>query len=241
MIVLPAIDMIDGKPVRLFQGDYGKKEIVADSILSAAQHFVSEGAEYIHMVDLDGAKSGKRENAEAVLAVKKGTSLKIEIGGGIRTMNDISFYLDHGIERVILGTAAIRDENLLKGAVQTYGDRIAVGMDCRNGYAMAEGWLEKSSLWYLDFASKLEEDGVQNIIFTDISKDGTMQGPNLDMLKKLSEHVSVKITASGGVHNLKDIENLYALHLYGAIVGKAAYTDSFDLHKAIAAGKGAAC
>lgn len=237
MIILPAIDMIDGKPVRLFQGDYGKKEIVADSILSAAKHFEKQGASYLHMVDLDGAKSGKRENADAVLAVKENTDLKIEIGGGIRTMEDIAFYLDHGIERVILGTAAIQDENLLKDAVNRYGERIAVGMDCRNGYAMAEGWLQKSSLWYLDFARKLEEEGVQNIIFTDISKDGTMQGPNLDMLKKLSEHVSVKITASGGVHNLKDIENLCALNLYGAIVGKAAYSDTFDLHQAIVIGE----
>lgn len=237
MIILPAIDMIDGKPVRLFQGDYGKKEIVADSILSAAQHFKEQGASYIHMVDLDGAKSGKRENADAVLAVKEKTDLKIEIGGGIRTMEDISFYLEHGIDRVILGTAAIQNENLLKEAVNKYGERIAVGMDCRNGYAMAEGWLQKSSLWYLDFAGKLEKEGVQNIIFTDISKDGTMQGPNLDMLKKLSEHVSVKITASGGVHNLKDIENLSSLHLYGAIVGKAAYSDTFDLHQAIVMGE----
>lgn len=237
MIVLPAIDMIDGKPVRLFQGDYGKKEIVADSILSAAQHFKEQGASYIHMVDLDGAKSGKRENADAVLAVKEKTDLKIEIGGGIRTMEDISFYLEHGIDRVILGTAAIQNENLLKEAVNKYGERIAVGMDCRNGYAMAEGWLQKSSLWYLDFAGKLEKEGVQNIIFTDISKDGTMQGPNLDMLKKLSEHVSVRITASGGVHNLKDIENLSSLHLYGAIVGKAAYSDTFDLHQAIVMGE----
>lgn len=237
MIILPAIDMIDGKPVRLFQGDYGKKEIVADSILSAAQHFKEQGASYIHMVDLDGAKSGKRENADAVLAVKEKTDLKIEIGGGIRTMEDISFYLEHGIDRVILGTAAIQNENLLKEAVNKYGERIAVGMDCRNGYAMAEGWLQKSSLWYLDFAGKLEKEGVQNIIFTDISKDGTMQGPNLDMLKKLSEHVSVRITASGGVHNLKDIENLCSLHLYGAIVGKAAYSDTFDLHQAIVMGE----
>lgn len=237
MIILPAIDMIDGKPVRLFQGDYGKKEIVADSILSAAQHFKEQGASYIHMVDLDGAKSGKRENADAVLAVKEKTDLKIEIGGGIRTMEDISFYLEHGIDRVILGTAAIQNENLLKEAVNKYGERIAVGMDCRNGYAMAEGWLQKSSLWYLDFAGKLEKEGVQNIIFTDISKDGTMQGPNLDMLKKLSEHVSVRITASGGVHNLKDIENLSSLHLYGAIVGKAAYSDTFDLHQAIVMGE----
>ena len=208
MIILPAIDMIGGKPVRLYQGDYSKQEIVADSIADTAERFAEAGAEYIHMVDLDGAKSGKRENAAFVIDAAKKLSVPVEIGGGIRTMEDISYYLDAGVSRVILGTAAIRDEALLKQALASYGEKIAVGMDCRNGYAMAEGWLEKSDLYYIDFAKHLESMGVKNIIFTDISKDGTLNGPNLEMLKELKNAVAMDITASGGIRDLKNIQDL---------------------------------
>lgn len=241
MILLPAIDMITGKPVRLYQGDYTKKEIVADSILATAERFARDGAEYIHMVDLDGAKSGKRENASFVIEAAQTVNVPIEIGGGIRTMEDISYYLEHGVTRVILGTAAIRDEELLKKAIDQYGTKIAVGMDCKNGYAMAEGWLEKSELYYIDFAKRLEAMGVANIIFTDISKDGTMHGPNLEMLKALKEAVKIDITASGGIRDLTNIQDLAALDLYGAITGKAVYAGTLDLKEAIQAGRKKTC
>lgn len=241
MIILPAIDMIAGKPVRLYQGDYTKKEIVAESILDTAKRFAQDGAEYIHMVDLDGAKSGKRENASYVIDAASAVAVPVEIGGGIRTMEDISYYLDHGVSRVILGTAAIRDETLLKEAVHQYGPKIAVGMDCRNGYAMAEGWLEKSNLYYIDFAKRLESMGVTNLIFTDISKDGTLNGPNLEMLKELKSAVNMDITASGGIRDLTNIKALASLDLYGAITGKAVYAGTLDLKQAIQAGREKKC
>lgn len=237
MIILPAIDIIGGKPVRLYQGDYSQKEIVADSVLDTALKFAREGAEYLHMVDLDGAKAGKRVNHELIAETAQSVSVPVEVGGGIRTMEDIAWYLEHGISRVILGTAAMHDEHLLKEAVQRYGKKIAVGMDCKNGYAMGEGWLESSQLYYLDFARKLEQEGVSNIIFTDISRDGTLTGPNLSMLKKLSETVSIDITASGGIHNMEDIEKLADMDLYGAITGKGVYAGTIDLKEAIRAGR----
>lgn len=237
MIILPAIDMIDGSPVRLYQGDYSKKEIVADSVIDTAKAFEMSGAEYIHMVDLDGAKTGKKENARWIVEVSKNVHVPIEVGGGIRTMDDISYYLENGVSRVILGTSAINDPELLKQAVEKYGEKIAVGMDCKNGYAMSEGWLMKSQLYYLDFAKHLEEIGVKNIIFTDISKDGTLSGPNIEMLKKLTETVRIDITASGGIRDLSHIQQLAQLHLYGAITGKAIYAGTMDLKEAIRAGK----
>ena len=193
------------------------------------------------MVDLDGAKSGKRENASFVIEAAQKVNVPIEIGGGIRTMEDISYYLDHGVARVILGTAAIRDEALLQKALQEYGEKIAVGMDCKDGYAMAEGWLEKSDLYYLDFAKRLEKMGVRNIIFTDISKDGTLNGPNLEMLKELKNAVSLDITASGGICDLAHIRDMASLNLYGAITGKAVYAGTLNLQEAIAAGKEKTC
>lgn len=241
MIILPAIDMIGGKPVRLYQGDYGKKEVVAASIVDTAVKFAEDGAAYIHMVDLDGAKSGRRENAAYVIETARRVNVPIEIGGGIRTMEDIAYYLTNGVSRVILGTAAIRNEALLKEALQKYGNQIAVGMDCRDGYAMAEGWLAKSNLYYIDFAKRLEKMGVRNIIFTDISKDGTLNGPNLSMLKELKNAVSLDITASGGIRDCEHIRQLAQLDLYGAITGKAVYAGTLDLQEAIQAGRKSTC
>ncbi len=237
MIILPAIDMIDGKPVRLYQGDYDQKEIVAESVLQTAKQFAECGAQYIHMVDLDGAKTGKKENARIIVDVAHAVNVPIEVGGGIRTMDDISYYLENGISRVILGTAAIHNPSLLQEALQKYGKQIAVGLDCRDGYAMGQGWLEKSELYYLDFAKTLEKMGVKNIIFTDISKDGTLTGPNLEMLQKLKETVGIDITASGGIHTLSDIEALTKMGLYGAITGKAIYAGTLDLKQAIQTGE----
>ena len=233
MIILPAIDMIAGKPVRLYQGDYAKSEIVAASVLETARTFAESGASYVHMVDLDGAKSGSRENAKLIAETAQSITSPVEVGGGIRTMDDISWYLENGVSRVILGTVAVENEALLKEALSKYGEKIAVGMDCRNGYVATRGWLESSQLYFLDFAKHLEELGVRNIIFTDISRDGTLSGPNLEMLKALSEHVSCDITARGKKKNIEDIKALKELGLYGAIAGKAIYTKDLDLIQAI--------
>lgn len=237
MIILPAIDMISGRPVRLYQGDYSRSEIVADSVLKTAETFAEAKAGYIHMVDLDGAKSGKRENAKLIAEAAQKLDVPVECGGGIRTMDDISWYIENGVSRVILGTAAINNEELLKEALARYGARIAVGMDCRNGYACSDGWLQSSKYYYIDFAKHLEELGVKNIIFTDISRDGTLSGPNLEMLANLKEAVSCDITASGGIRSIDDIRALNALGLYGAIIGKAIYTGDIDLNEAIAAAR----
>lgn len=234
MIILPAIDLIAGRPVRLYQGDYGKSEVVASSVKETAEAFGRAGASYIHMVDLDGARTGTRENAKLIAETARSVASPVEAGGGIRTMEDIRWYLENGVSRVILGTAAVADENLLRQAVGEYGEKIAVGMDCRNGYVCTDGWLQSSEFYYLDFAAHLEEIGVRNIIFTDISRDGTLSGPNLEMLEKLSSRVKCDITASGGVKNIDDIRALLKLDLYGAIVGKAIYTGDIDLDEAIA-------
>lgn len=233
MIILPAVDMIAGAPVRLYQGDYSKKEIVAESVTETVRKFQEAGAGYVHMVDLDGAKSGKKENAKLIASCAKMLDIPVEAGGGIRTLEDISWYIEQGVSRVILGTAAVSNEDLLKEAIRLYGNKIAVGMDCRDGYVRTEGWLKESTLYYLDFAKHLEELGVANIIFTDISKDGTLAGPNLQMLQNLKNTVRTDITASGGIRNTEDIRKLRELGLYGAIIGKAIYTGDIDLKEAI--------
>lgn len=238
MIILPAIDIIDQAPVRLYQGDYDKKEVVGESVLEIAQMFESVNADYIHLVDLDGAKEGEKKNASLICQVAQTVSTPCEVGGGIRSMEDISFYLEQGVSRVILGTAAINNPDLLKEAIKKYGDKIAVGMDCKNGYVCGSGWLEDSEYYYLDFAKKMEEMGVSTIIFTDISKDGTLMGPNLEMLKTLKDAVSMNITASGGIRDMSHIKELNDLGLYGAITGKAIYADTLDLKEAIAYSKG---
>lgn len=233
MIILPAIDIIDGKPVRLYQGDYNKKEIVADDIFETAKSFERVGADYIHLVDLDGAKSGGNENHELVIRIAKELNIPVELGGGIRSLDTIKYLLENGVSRVILGTIAIEDENLLKTAVDTYGEKIAVGIDCKDGKVYGRGWLEGSNLDYLDFAKKMENIGVKNIIVTDISKDGTLQGANVEMLKKLKSTVDIDITASGGVRDLDNIKELMEIDLYGAITGKAIYAGTLSLEEAI--------
>ena len=233
MIILPAIDIIDGLPVRLVKGDYASKHTVAASVVETAVSFKEQGAEWMHLVDLDGAKAGHPVNHELIAEAKKAAGLKTETGGGIRTMEDIAWYIEHGIDRVILGTRAIEDFAFLEEAVSRYGEKIAVGLDCKDGYARGNGWLSGSQLYYTEFAKKLEEAGVKNIIFTDISKDGTLQGPNLKMLKDLKETVSIDITASGGVKDIDDIKALKDLGLYGAIAGKAIYARTLDLSEAI--------
>lgn len=237
MIILPAIDIIDGKPVRLYQGDYEKKEIVAASVLDTAKAFEKAGAEYIHLVDLDGAKAKKPMNDELIIRTANAVNIPVEVGGGIRSMEAIENYLENGVSRIILGTSALSDEELLKEALARYPGKIAVGIDARNGKVCTEAWMEGSGVDYLEFASHMEELGVPNLIFTDISRDGTLQGPNLAMLTALQDAVNCDITASGGIACLEDIQNLADLDLYGAITGKAMYSGSLDLKEAIQTGK----
>ena len=233
MIILPAIDIIDRKPVRLYQGDYAQKEIVGSSVMELAKNFEQSGAEYIHLVDLDGAKEGKRVNHEIILETAHALDVPVEVGGGIRTMAQIESYLENGIDRVILGTSAMEDPQLLQDALRRYGERIAVGIDCRDGLVYGRGWLEASELHYITFARQLEEMGVQTVIVTDISKDGTLSGPNTDMLATLKEQSGMRIIASGGIRSIEDIAALKQLGLYGAITGKAMYHGTLDLKAAI--------
>ena len=233
MIILPAIDIIDRKPVRLYQGDYAQKEIVGSSVMELAKNFEQSGAEYIHLVDLDGAKEGKRVNHEIILETAHALDVPVEVGGGIRTMAQIESYLENGIDRVILGTSAMEDPQLLQDALRRYGERIAVGIDCRDGLVYGRGWLEASELHYITFAKQLEEMGVQTVIVTDISKDGTLSGPNTDMLAALKEQSGMRIIASGGIRSIEDIAALKQLGLYGAITGKAMYHGTLGLKAAI--------
>lgn len=235
MIILPAIDLQNGKCVRLFQGDYATAKVVAESPVKTAKQFESQGACWMHMVDLDGAKDGKPRNSEAIFQVLDNVDLHIEVGGGIRDMETVEHYLSRGISRVILGSAALRDPAFVREAVKKYGKKIAVGIDALDGKVAADGWTEQSQVDYIELAKRMEEIGVHYIICTDIYKDGTMNGPNLVMLDKLNRSVSCNIIASGGVSSLLDIVNLYDLGLYGAIAGKSIYQGALDLRAAIIA------
>ena len=233
MIIFPAIDIIDGKPVRLFKGDFSTAEQVAEDALQTAQGFVEAGAEWIHMVDLDGSVQKKRVNHQVFVDVANQTLLKVELGGGIRTMQDIAYYANNGISRVILGSVALKNPALVKEAVKEFGDLIAVGIDAKNGLVATEGWTEGSDTFYIDLARQMEDMGVKTIIYTDISKDGTLAGPNIEQLTALNEAVSCDITASGGVTNIDDIIALKDKGLYGAICGKSIYKGTLDLKQAV--------
>lgn len=233
MIILPAIDIKDGQCVRLVKGDFSTAHKVAEDPVATAAGFAAKGSQWIHMVDLDGAKSAKPMNPEIFTSVKKKSGLKMELGGGIRDMNTIAAYLEHGIDRVILGSVALKKPDLVREAVKTYGDRIAVGIDAKDGMVATEGWLSSSDVSYLDLAKNMEESGVKCIIFTDISRDGTLSGPNLEQLDALNRAVSCDIIASGGIKELADIRALMQLNLYGAICGKSLYQGTLDLGSAI--------
>lgn len=233
MIILPAIDLLGRKAVRLLKGDYNQVTVYSDSPLEVAEKFKSLGATHIHMVDLDGAKYGTAPNMDIVAEVAEKTGLFIEIGGGIRSMKTVKKYIDAGISRVILGTAAICDETFLKEAVRTYGEKIAVGADVKDGKIAVKGWLEQSDVTLDEFFLKMQDLGVKNIICTDISRDGAMRGTNLELYRELSAKYSLDITASGGVSSIEDVKRLREMNLYGAIIGKAYYTGAVDLKEAI--------
>lgn len=237
MIIFPAIDIIGGKPVRLYKGDFNTAKQVAADALETAESFVKAGCEWIHMVDLDGSLKKEPVNAETFISVANQTALKVELGGGIRTMKDIDFYVNNGISRIILGSVALKNPQLVKDAVKEFGDIIAVGIDAKNGYAATEGWVESSDVYFTDLAKQMEAVGVKTIIFTDISKDGTLSGPNLEQLNEINNAVSCDITASGGVTNMNDIINLRDNGLYGAICGKSLYEGTLNLVDAVEACK----
>lgn len=236
MVILPAIDIKDGNCVRLFRGDYATAEKVADNYLDTALSFQAAGAQWIHMVDLDGAKEGRPVNTKIYSDVAEKTDLKVEVGGGIRNIETIDEYLKMGISRVILGSAALKDPRLVKNSVEKFGsEKIVVGIDALNGMFVAEGWLEASNVNYIDLANKMISFGVKYFIFTDISKDGTLSGVNAEQLKALYDGTrgECNIIASGGVRTMDDIVICKEMGLYGTICGKSIYTGSLDLAEAV--------
>ena len=227
--ILPAIDMIDGQCVRLIQGDYGKKTVFAPDPVGKAKEFQALGADSIHLVDLDGAKAGYPVNHDIVKRVKKETGLFAEVGGGIRKMEEIEMYLEAGLDRVILGTSAVRNRKLVEEAAKKYGKNIAVGIDAKDGMVAIEGWEEKSNLNALDFAKTIADLGVATIIYTDISRDGMLMGPNLKAMKDIVSAVPSRVIASGGVTKESDVEDLKNTGVGGVIIGKAIYTGDVKL------------
>lgn len=238
MIILPAIDLIGGQAVRLVKGDYAQKTVYAPDPLEPVRAFEAAGAQWLHLVDLEGAKSGAGENKAAVARILKHTRLRVELGGGIRDMDAVAYWLGLGVSRVVLGTAAVTEPGFAARAAARYGDRIAVGADARDGYVAVHGWTEQSQLALLPFCQDMAAAGVQTLICTDISRDGAMAGVSLDFYRELQAAVPAHIVASGGVSSLADVAALRGLGLYGAIVGKAYYTGALDLSAAIALGKG---
>ena len=237
MILFPAIDLYEKKAVRLYKGDYANMTVYSENPIEIARDFENCGCSHIHMVDLEGAKDGTTPNLAIVEQVAKETSLFVEIGGGIRNMETMETYLNAGVRRVILGTAAVNDEAFLRAAVAKHADAIAVGADVKDGYIAIKGWLEKSAVTLEDFLAKMQEIGVKHIICTDISKDGAMQGTNLSLYRQLSEKFKLDITASGGVSSMEDIRELRKMDIYGAIIGKAYYTGAIDLKEALEVAK----
>ncbi len=237
MLIYPAIDLYDGKAVRLYKGDYAQMTVYHNDPACVAADFKAKGAACIHMVDLEGAKNGTTPNLDTICRVKESTGLFCQVGGGIRNMEVVKRYLDAGMDRVILGTAAVTDPEFLEEAANTYGEKIAVGVDIRDGYVAVKGWTEKSELEAFAFCRHLESLGIKTVICTDISKDGAMQGPNHGLYQELSSQLGMQIIASGGVSSIDDIRCLKNIDIHGAIVGKAYYTGAVDLAEAIEVGR----
>ena len=237
MLIYPAIDLYGGKAVRLYKGDYAQMTVYNDNPVEVAKDFLRSGATHIHLVDLEGAKSGTTPNFETVTAIKGETGLFCEIGGGIRSMETIERYIAAGVDRVILGTAAVTEPGFVEKAVAKYGDKIAVGIDIKDGFVAIKGWTVKSEENAMSFCAKMEKLGVKTLICTDISKDGAMQGTNHALYRQLSEQFRMNIIASGGVSSIDDVQRLAKLDIHGAIVGKAYYTGAIDLAQAIEVAK----
>ena len=237
MKIFPAIDLYEGKAVRLLRGAYDQMTVYSENPIEIARDFEACGAEFLHTVDLEGAKSGLTPNLDLIRRFAEETSLTVQVGGGIRTLETAETYLSAGVGRVILGTAAVTDETMLRSAVDKWGERIAVGADLKDGYVAIRGWTEKSELRWEDFFEKLEKYGVKTVICTDISRDGAMQGANRGLYAEIQRRFRMDLIASGGVSSMEDIRALKAQGLYGAIIGKAYYTNAIDLREAIEVAK----
>ena len=235
MIIFPAIDILKGKCVRLIQGDYNQEKVYGDSPVAMAKKWEEKGAEYIHIVDLDGAKSGDSINKSVIKEIAENVNIPVQVGGGIRSLEIISFYLNSGVSRVIIGTAAIQDPEFLKEAVDQYGDKIAVSLDARNGFVATDGWTDTSEVKAIDLVKQLEQMGVKTMVYTDIAKDGMLQGPNLEEQRTINEATSMNVIASGGVTTKDDVDNLQALDMYGTIIGKALYDGKLDFETVVEA------
>ena len=233
MQIYPAIDIIDGKAVRLSQGSFDNVTVFNDTPADAAKDWVDAGATYIHIVDLDGARYGKIFVIDIIKDIKSKYNIKIETGGGVRTMKDIDDRIEAGASRVIIGTAAVKNPELVKEAVEKYGDKIAVGVDAKNGMVAISGWEEVSNVTAVDLCLKMKSYGVNTVIYTDISKDGMMSGPNIESTKDLIEKTGMDIIASGGVSKIEDVENVNNINAAGVIIGKALYNGALDLKEVI--------
>ncbi len=238
MNIFPAIDIIDGKAVRLERGDYAKMTVYSDSPVDVAKSFEAVGARYLHVVDLEGAKDGTTPNLDVIVKIIAETSLRVEVGGGIRSHEVLDAYINAGVYRAILGTAAVSDPEFLSEALSKYGEKIAVGVDLSGGMVAIKGWREVSSISCMDFFEKLQTLGVKTVICTDISKDGLLGGTNVELYRELSDKFSIDIIASGGVSTLDDIRKLKEMNLYGAILGKAIYAKRIDLVEALSVARG---
>ena len=238
MIILPAIDLIEGRAVRLYKGDYSKMTVYSEKPWEVAEDFKRCGAEWIHIVDLEGAKTGLTPNLDTIRRIIETCGLKAEVGGGIRNMQTVETYAKAGVLRVVLGTAAVNDQVFLKEAVDSFGPLISVGVDIKDGYVAIKGWTEKSDYTAVDFCRKMQDIGVRTIICTDISRDGAMKGTNLQLYSLLSSQLDLDLVASGGVSSMEDVKALAESGIYGAIIGKAYYTGAVDLREAITAAKG---
>ena len=230
MLIFPAIDL-------LFQGDYKQMTVYDKEPLNTAKKFESFGAEWLHVVDLEGAKTGTTANLDTIIKIIKSCDLQCEVGGGVRNIETIEKYINAGVSRVILGTAAVNEENFARDAVKNFGEKIAVGVDIKDGFVAIKGWQENSELEAINFCEKMQSIGVKTIICTDISKDGAMKGTNFDLYKTLKNKLQINIIASGGVSTIEDVKELAKLNLYGAIVGKAYYTGAINIKEAIEAAK----
>ena len=233
MYLYPAIDLVQGKAVRLFKGDYAQMTVYSDDPVSVAKDFQAAGSRHIHLVDLEGAKSGIPENLTTIQKIIAETELFVEVGGGIRNMQTVETYLSAGVSRVILGTAAVTDPDFLEEALAKYGEKIAVGVDLKDGFVAIKGWTETSELTADEFFSRMESLGVKTVICTDISRDGAMKGTDRELYRELSAKYSIDLIASGGVSSIEDVKALAAMNLHGAIIGKAYYIGAIDLKEAI--------
>ena len=237
MYIYPAIDLYGGKAVRLYKGDYAQMTVYSDDPVSVARDFAAAGASHIHLVDLEGAKIGKPANLDTIAKIVEATGLFAEVGGGIRDMETVDSYLSIGVSRVILGTAAVKDPDFLHAALQKYGEKIAVGVDLKDGFVAIKGWTETSDLKAEEFFEKMQNLGVKTIICTDISRDGAMKGTNRALYRALSEKFDIDLIASGGVSSMEDVTALADMKLHGAIIGKAYYIGAVDLKEAVEAAK----